>query len=158
MKGLTWNCRGIKKKGVSTFLKNLILENNFHFVGLQETMQPDISDHFLRKIDIKQSYLWKWLPSNGRSGGILVGINIEFLEVGSFIEGEHILQMNLWDKKLNFKWNLKTIYGAAHDEGRDGFLAEIALFCGKSKEPFLVGGDFNIIRFASEKNKTGGCK
>jgi hypothetical protein len=54
--------------------------------------------------------------------------------------------MNLWDKNLNLKWNLITVYGATHDEGRDGFLAELALFCGKSKEPFLVG----------EKNKTGG--
>jgi len=26
-----WNCRGLKKKGVSTFLKNLILEYKFHF-------------------------------------------------------------------------------------------------------------------------------
>jgi hypothetical protein len=44
MKGLIWDCRGIKKKGVSSFLRNLILEHKFHFVGLQETMQQCIED------------------------------------------------------------------------------------------------------------------
>jgi hypothetical protein len=67
MKGLMWNCRGIKKTGVSSFIKNLILEHNFHFIGLQETMQPSIEDSIIRDIDVRQAYLWKWIPSNGRS-------------------------------------------------------------------------------------------
>jgi exonuclease III len=68
MRGIIWNCRGIKK-GVTSFLRNLILENNFHFIGLQETMQEDISDNILRQIDTNKKYLWKWVPSRGRSGG-----------------------------------------------------------------------------------------
>jgi exonuclease III len=57
MKGITWNCRGIRKKGVSSFLRNLILEHKFHFIGLQETMQANIEDSVLRKIDPNHSYL-----------------------------------------------------------------------------------------------------
>jgi hypothetical protein len=34
IQGLFWNCRGLKKKGVSTFLKNLIHDYKFHFIGL----------------------------------------------------------------------------------------------------------------------------
>jgi hypothetical protein len=107
-----WNCRGIKK-GVSAFLSNLIVEHNFHFIGLQETLQPNIDDIIIRSIDVKQSYLWKWIPSSGKSGGILVGINLEFLEVGAFSEGEYMLQMIVWDKNLRVKWNLITVYGDA---------------------------------------------
>jgi len=99
MKGLIWNCRGIKKIGVSSFLRNLILEHKFHFIGIQETLQQDIGDHILRQIDPHQSYLWKWIPSCGRSGGILSGINLEFFDVGFFKEGKFILQMHLWDKQ-----------------------------------------------------------
>jgi hypothetical protein len=128
------------KKGVSAFLSNLILEHNFHFVGLQETMQPNIDDNIIRSIDIKQSYLWKWIPSSGKSSGILVGINLQFLEVGAFSEGEYILQMNLWDKNLRVKWNLITVYGDAQEEGKEAFLTELALFCSRCKEPYLVGG------------------
>jgi len=47
MNSLVWNCRGIKKSSVSTFLRNLVLENKFHIIGLQETMQADIEDRLL---------------------------------------------------------------------------------------------------------------
>ena len=60
MKGLIWNCRGIKKKGVCSFLRNLIAEHNFHFMGLQETMQADIDDSILRKFEPMLNYLSKW--------------------------------------------------------------------------------------------------
>jgi exonuclease III len=33
-------------------------------------------------------------------------------------------------------------------------LSELALFCSKNKEPYLLCGDFNIIRFSSEKNNS----
>ena len=153
MKGLIWNCRGIKKKGVSSFLQNLIREHRFQFIGLQETMQPNIDDQFLKYIDPLQSYLWKWTPSNGRSGGILIGINIDRFDVGGFSEGEYMLQMNLWDKKERSKWNLIVVYGAAQNVRKDSFLSELASFCSRNKDPFLIGGDFNIIRFPYEKNK-----
>ena len=91
MKGLIWNCRGIKKSGTSTFLRNLILEHKFHFIGLQETMQADIDEKILRILDPEREYLWKWISSRGRSGGILSGINIKFCDVGSFLEGKYML-------------------------------------------------------------------
>jgi hypothetical protein len=84
MKGLIWNCRDIKKKGVSSFLRNLILEHKFYFIGLQETMQENIEDKKIREIDPNNTYLWKWIPSKGKSGGILSGVNLEHFDVGSF--------------------------------------------------------------------------
>jgi hypothetical protein len=38
-------------------------------------------------------------------------------------------------------------------KNKSNFLAELALFCSKSKEPFLLIGDFKVIRFPSEKIK-----
>ena len=53
-------------------------------------------------------------PSRGRSGGILVGISIGHFDAGAFLEGEFMLQMNLWDKQLKIKWNLiTTMHGVA---------------------------------------------
>jgi hypothetical protein len=45
----------------------------------------------IRKIDPNQSYLWKWLPSNGKSGGLLMGVSTNNYDVGSFVEGEFML-------------------------------------------------------------------
>jgi hypothetical protein len=45
-------------------------------------MIKDCDDKTIRKFDA--SNLWLCNPSKGRSGGILVGIRIEFYDVGSF--------------------------------------------------------------------------
>jgi exonuclease III len=46
-----------------------------------------------------------------------------------------------------------NIYGAAQEENKEAFLRELASFCAKIKEPYVMGGDFNIMRFSSDKNK-----
>lgn len=84
VQGLIWNCRGLRKRGVSIYLKNLILQYHFDFIGLQETMVQNCESSLLRKFDIYQDYLWEWNPSRGRSGGILVGINLAKYDVGAF--------------------------------------------------------------------------
>lgn len=67
-----------------------------------------------------------------------------------------MLQMNLWDKQNKLKWNLLVVYGAAHDDHKLEFLSELSAFCSKNSDPILIGGDFNIIRFANERNKPHG--
>ena len=67
-----------------------------------------------------------------------------------------MLQLDLWDKQLKQRWNFLNVYDAAQSENKNEFLAELARFCSKNNQPYLVGGDFNIIRFASDKNKPSG--
>jgi len=39
--------------------------------------------------------LWLYNSAVGRSGGILVGVKLDLYDVGSFQQGEFMLQMNL---------------------------------------------------------------
>jgi hypothetical protein len=48
------------------------------------------------------------------------------------------------------------VYGAAQDEDKDSFLQIFSDICENLDIPTLIGGDFNILRFANEKNKGGG--
>lgn len=105
-----------------------------------------------RKFDSQKDYLWLCNPSKGKSGGILVGIRLEFYDVGAFSQGEYMMLVNLWDKINKVKWNIIVVYGTAHEENKVQFLAELSNFCSKSNEPTLIGGDFNIIRFSIERN------
>jgi hypothetical protein len=66
-------------------------------------MKVELNDQILRMFDMNQAYLWKWIPSKGMFGGIVVGINVRFMDVGSFYDGEYMLQMNLWDKEKREK-------------------------------------------------------
>jgi hypothetical protein len=121
-------------------------------------MQADIEDKTIRKIDPHKNYLWKWIPSEGRSGGLLSGININSLDVGSFSEGKFILQLNMWDKYQKKKCNFLNVYGAPHDGDKEEFLRELASFYNKKKEPYVVGGDFNITDILVKKEGGGGGK
>jgi hypothetical protein len=93
------------------------------------------------------------ISPNGKSGGILEGSRIDDLDVGSFKQGKYVLQVNYWDKSSLCKWNLMVVYGPAHERNKDSFLDELETFCDNSKEPYIVGGNFNIIRFTHEENK-----
>ena len=46
-----WNCRGVAKKGMSTFVKTLLWEHQTDFVGFQETIKSKYPMSFFRKID-----------------------------------------------------------------------------------------------------------
>jgi hypothetical protein len=119
-------------------------------------MVQDCEDNLLRKFDASQDYLWIWNSSNGKSGGILVGIRKEFYDVGSFRQGDFMLQLNLWDKQNQVKWNLLVVYGAAQEENKIKFLSELSPLCSSNSEPLLIGGDFNLIRYAKERNSNTG--
>uniref|UniRef100_A0A452YKI6 Endonuclease/exonuclease/phosphatase domain-containing protein n=1 Tax=Aegilops tauschii subsp. strangulata TaxID=200361 RepID=A0A452YKI6_AEGTS len=81
MRGLIWNCRGVGKKGMATCLSDLISDHSLDFLGLQETMKKDFSSKCLRRIDPFNLFKWIWVPSEGKSGGIMCGLRQDTLEV-----------------------------------------------------------------------------
>ena len=114
---LIYNCRRLRKK-VSTFLKNLIQENHFHFIGLEETIIENCDDSLLRRFEINQDFFWEWNPSQEKLGDILVGIRKYLHDVVSFKQGEFMQHMVLWDKSNKIKWILLIVYGATLEEKR----------------------------------------
>ena len=63
--------------------------------------------------------------------------------------------MTVQDIEKRFIWDLVVIYGDAQPERKALFLAELSRVFQNSVNRILIGGDFNIIRKASEKNKPG---
>lgn len=119
-------------------------------------MVEEVSDQIIKMVDSFNDYLWIRMPSKGKSSGILVGIKNDDLEVGAFDQGDFIIKVNIWGKRKLFKWDLMVVYDPAHDINKNSFLKELEEFYEKNKEPYIVGGDFNIMRFYSDKNKNGG--
>jgi hypothetical protein len=85
---------------------------------------------------------------------MLSGIRNDRFDVENFETGEFMIIANVFDKSLNKHWSLANVYGLAQDEFKDSFLIELSSFCFKAKYPMLIGGDFNILRFSSEKTKS----
>ena len=89
----------------------------------------------------------------GKSGGILCGVRYESLGVQTVRVGEHMILMNLWDNKKKCRWSIITVYGPVHENMKSSFLAEMASFCNSVDGPYIIGGDFNILRHCRERNK-----
>ena len=67
---------------------------------------------------------------------------------------EFFLMAHVWDKKINKDLTIATVYGPAHDDKKEAFITELSQFCFSQDRPLLIGGDFNIMRFSDDKNKS----
>jgi hypothetical protein len=69
--------------------------------------------------------------------------------------GRFFVKARVSDLKLQKEYWLVIVYGAAQYEDKDLFLQTFSDICENLDILSLIGGDFNILRFANEKNK--GC-
>jgi hypothetical protein len=84
-----------------------------------------------------------------------VGFNSEVFDVREFEAGEFLTRTLVLHREKNLIWNFVNVYGAAQKEHKSRFLSELSAVCSRSQVPLLIGGDFNILRKAEEKNKPG---
>ena len=94
------------------------------------------------------------MPPHGRSGGMLVGFNSSSFSIQSVVRGDFCVKFHVRSKRDGFLWSLVVVYGAAQDDKKPEFLAELVRICEGETVPMLVGGDFNIIRREEEKNNS----
>jgi exonuclease III len=90
----------------------------------------------------------------GRSGGILGGFRNSRFDILDTVLGRFYIRVTLQDLKIQRKWKLVLVYGAAQEADKEEFLRELGDICCNQRLPMLIGGDFNILRFPSDKNKT----
>ncbi|WVZ81700.1 LOW QUALITY PROTEIN: hypothetical protein U9M48_029046 [Paspalum notatum var. saurae] len=83
---------------------------------------------------------------HGRSGGILLGINLDNLDIGSIEEGDFFVKFRLRNKDDEFQWVL--LFMGQHNQNSN----RLFYLSYKESLPLLMGGNFNIIRNSSEKN------
>lgn len=152
MKGIFWNSRGLRDLAKFRFLSDITKEQKLDFIALLETCKRDFSNACLKNICGGKDFLWHWTRPKGRSGGILLGVNLEFFDVSSIDEGDFYVKFHVRNKENAFQWILVAVYGAAQEEYKEDFLTELVRSCRKESLPILIGGDFNIIRNPSEKN------
>ena len=134
------------------FLAEASLEHRLDFIALSETGRRNFTSQFLATLSGGVDFDWHCLPPRGRSGGVLLGVKCETLEVQSVVLGEFAVKFRVRTKADGFDWALVAVYGAAQPELKQDFLADLVRVCGNKQLPILVGGDFNIIRRRDEKN------
>jgi uncharacterized OB-fold protein len=105
----------------------------------------------LAGIAIGEAVEWVWTASEGHSGGTLIGVWVNDITVLSKDKGEFFSSMKIASRKDGFKWEIVNVYGPVQMEKKSAFLSELNKKL-DMEEPFIIGGDFNMIRFAWEKS------
>ncbi|XP_073360452.1 uncharacterized protein [Aegilops tauschii subsp. strangulata] len=154
MRTLFWNIRGFGQDGRRRELIEYIRDEHIDIVAIQETMRTDFTLAELERLS-SHLFAWHWLPSSGiagHSGGILLGVKDATFEVGSMDRGEFFVSMEVFERALNFKWEIIIVYGPADHSRSVSFLDELSRKVSAARFPVVVGGDFNLLRSAEDKN------
>jgi exonuclease III len=77
---LNCNVRGLGKSKRRRLVKDILSTHNIDIISLQETKKEEFKNRTLKNLSINITK-WLVLPSQGRSGGILLGINKGKLEI-----------------------------------------------------------------------------
>ncbi|KAK1616897.1 hypothetical protein QYE76_022414 [Lolium multiflorum] len=120
----------------------------------KETIKQDFTDAELASLEVGDKFFWSWLPANGQSGGMLLGVRDSLFEVGRMDRGQFFLSLSVLHRVSNRKLEIIGIYGPADHTRSRGFLDEITTKIVSCPLPILMGGDFNLIRAAEDKNNS----
>jgi exonuclease III len=151
MKGVFWNTNGLKDPKKHKFISGLTKEHDLNFIALSKTGRSDFEPRFLKNLCAGRDYLWHSISHVGRSGGMLLGIDLQFFDIGAIDEGQFYIKFHLCNKADHYKWALALVYGPAQGEHKERFLAKLVNMCSHENLPLLIGGDYNILRHPLEK-------
>jgi hypothetical protein len=79
------------------------------------------------------------VASVGRAGGILGGFRYSRFDVCETVINRFFIKVTLMDMKIQKKWCLVIVYGAAQEEDKEDFLTELGNICRDQRLPLLVG-------------------
>lgn len=88
MKGIFWNCNGLGDLKKHRFLSDLTKEHDLDFIALSETRRDSFTQSLLNNFCARKDFLWHVKPPRGRSGGMLVGVNLLVFDFGEIEEGD----------------------------------------------------------------------
>jgi hypothetical protein len=73
--GFIWNRCGIRDIIKRYFILDTTITSSVGFIGIQETIMQEYPEAILNSLRGNLDFNWTSIPSRGRSGGILVGVN-----------------------------------------------------------------------------------
>jgi hypothetical protein len=141
MNGMFNNSRGLGDLAKHLHIAHCINDHNLDFVTISETGRRDFSQTLLDRLSGGVEFEWTSRPPRGRSGGILLGVRTDTMEVLARLGGDYHIKLHICNKADNFTWSLVVVYGAAQEEFKADFLRELVNLAKDNPYPILIGGD-----------------
>ena len=101
---LNWNIRGMNSPRKRQALSDYIVQYKVDIIAIQETKIEDFNNRILRAL-APQFDLWIFLPSIGRSGGILFGGDSNKIDILSHSLHTYCLDIHLVKDRKSTRLN-----------------------------------------------------
>ena len=152
MNGIFENSRGLGDLAKHLNIAHHVRDHKLDFLAISETGRQDFPSTLLDRLSGGVDFAWHSCPPRGRSGGMLLGIKTDTMELLDHSDGEFHIKFQIRNKSDNFIWSLVAVYGAAQEEYKAAFLRELVNLAKDNPYPILIGGDFNMLRYRHEKS------
>ena len=151
LKLISWNVRGLNEVDKRLQIRNLLLSWKADIVCLQETKLEWITRGIVRSIWSCPYVDWLYLGFDGASGGILLIWNSRVVEKVEEAVGHFSVSCKFKNVGDQFEWAFTGVYGPNLNNRRRLMWEELTGLINWWDLPWCLGGDFNIIRFPSER-------
>jgi exonuclease III len=149
---IVWNVRGLNAFKKQLRIRGLLKEWKVDIVCLFETKMEVITREMVRSLWGGQHVDWMYKGANGASGGILLLWDRRVVEKIDECMGSYTVACMFQNVEDQFVWALGGVYGPNLDVERRILWEELAGVMSVWEIPWVIGGDFNIVRFPSERS------
>jgi hypothetical protein len=139
MKGIFWNNMGLGDLAKHRYLSEMVKGEQINIIVLFETCKDEFSYKTLKNLCGGREFIWHSKAPEGRSGGILLGVDLDVFDIGAIDEGDFYVKLMVRDKSDEFKFTLYGVYGPTQQNRKEVFLSELAHICSKESLPFVIG-------------------
>ena len=142
--------RGLNQRDHRNSVREVILSSNADIVCLQETKVANMSQHLFLSVfgSVYDNFIA--LPANGTRGGVLIawkGCSCQ--AVASRVD---TYSASVLFSEQGRNWWFTGVYGPQEDDEKVMFLQELRNIRALCNGAWLLGGDFNLIYQAADKN------
>jgi hypothetical protein len=103
MRGIIWNSNGFKDPQKYHFILDNTRELNLAFIAILEMGRSNFSDSTLKNLCTGKNFLWHCKAPQGRSGGMLVGVDLDTFDIRVIDMGDYYVKFYLCNKDTYFK-------------------------------------------------------
>nr|XP_033516418.1 uncharacterized protein LOC117280782 [Nicotiana tomentosiformis] len=151
VKILSWNVRGMNDPNKRVIIKVGVREWGANLICFQETKMEVLPDATVRSVWGGSWMKYDWVPAAGNAGGILLMWDDRRLEVKEIKKGVFSLADLVKDRVSGAELRFGGVYGPVGEGSKVSFWEELTNVMGEWDIPWVLGGDFNTIRFPDER-------
>jgi exonuclease III len=147
-----WNIRGLGDQQKCDDVLTELITLRADAIFLQETKLHEITNKKAKSFLPKPNSILSYKPANGTAGGILNALSNRHFDLVSHSIGTYSLTSEIKILANNNLIQISNIYAPTDHALKQDFLDQLPSLAPTQDTPWMLLGDFNLMRHSSEKN------